>query len=101
MKFREAIAGELNIVDCEKNCKYPYKCSDCSYMKPIIDQLFAIREYGCRLAIVKEKGELPENPYDGEIDIYRNIRLATKQGYDKAQQDMLKAHYVQEEVDER
>ena len=30
----------------------------------------------------------PKNPWDGEIDFYQNIRLATKQGYDQAQQDM-------------
>lgn len=26
---------------------------------------------------------LPKNPYEGEIDIWQNIRLATKQGWDE------------------
>ena len=34
----------------------------------------------------------PKNKWDGVIDFHQNIRLATKQGYDEAQQDMIKGH---------
>lgn len=26
---------------------------------------------------------MPENPYEGEIDIFQNIRLASRQGFDE------------------
>jgi len=44
--------------------------------------IFAIREDGCRLAIVKEEGELPQPDMT----------------YEQGQQDMLNAGYVQEVV---
>ena len=43
---------------------------------------------------------LPDNPYGGEIDFHQNIRLATKQGYDEGQQDMVSAGFQKVELEE-
>lgn len=40
-----------------------------------------------------ENQDLPPNPFAGKIDIWQNIRLATRQGYDRGQQDMLAAGF--------
>lgn len=34
------------------------------------------------------KLRLPENPYRGDIDFHQNIRLATRQGFDEAIQQV-------------
>lgn len=53
------------------------------------------------LALLKEAGYVklakdqtpPPNKYEGDIDIWQNIRLASRQGYALAQQDMLAANF--------
>ncbi len=39
--------------------------------------------------IKKEDAEKLKNPYEGEIDIWHNIRLATKQGFEGCKQALL------------
>ena len=100
MKIREAIA----CLACPRqfDCDSPPtlnnrpKHARCKEQLDKVNQLFAIREDGCRLAIVKEKGELPEKPFlwDRESTDYHA-------GYYCCEARMLKAHYVQEEVDEQ
>jgi len=76
MKIREAMFRVL----------FPHADIKRASGNEMIDRLFAIREDGCRLAIVKEDGELPE-ALCGNGDAF--IEEAVKQ-------DMLNAGYVQE-----
>ncbi len=55
----------------------------------------AIKELSSLGVVIADKdAELTENPWRDDIDIFNNIRLATRQGYDQAQQDMLEAGYT-------
>ena len=53
------------------------------------------------LTLIKEAGYVrqakdqtpPPNKYEGDIDIWQNIRLASRQGYALAQQDILAANF--------
>ncbi len=49
------------------------------------------------LAIRSESQELPENPHKGDIDIFNNIRLATKQGFDEGIEACINAGFVRVE----
>lgn len=103
-KFREAIA----CLTCprQSNCdSLPTingrpKHAQCKEQLGKVDQLFALRVEGCRLAAVKEVGELPQGPYlpfsEGEDREYRIARNA----YSNSQQDMVDVHYVQEAKDD-
>lgn len=79
-----------------------YPCAECKGLgqKNISDNDYTQGIYVCPtchgtgkgskvLAILDPDQTLPVNPYLGDIDIFNNIRLATRQGYDKAQQDMI------------
>ena len=92
-KIREAMARELAGIDGYEWWKladgYIEGVKNREYYRQNADQILAIREDGLRLAVVKEKGELPENPYFPRF--YDQGR-----GYEQGQADMLGAHYVRE-----
>lgn len=73
-KLREAIADKIEELGYDK-----YGC---------VDQLFEIREDGCRLAVVKEKGDMP-SIVDGKGKIKSALRY---------ERELLEAHYIQEEL---
>ena len=100
MKIREAIVtvvkGYKLMEGASDDLKEFIDMEACD--KSLLDQLFAIREDGCRLGVIREKGELPEPILDIHYcRDYSNDMAA----YKKSQQDMLKAHYVQEATDEQ
>lgn len=63
-------------------------------MSDMIDQILKAQTKICRIAVVKKEGELPKNPYDKQHETVEEI--GKYQAWCDAQQDMLKAGYVQE-----
>ncbi len=107
--IRETIARELAIMDGEdwellgtnEKKLVPFR-SQSMYLKRA-DQLFALREDGCRLAMVKEKRELDiEQVFADTAKLtkseHKNV-LGDKWKFINAIKEAM-AHYVREEVDE-
>ena len=102
-KFREAIAihlfclgnhtGIMDDLTCKQIWDEADKGLQLEYLE-LIDQLLEIREDGCRLAVVREKGVLPERQFFED-----DIGEAGEDGYKLAIRDIKKAHYVQEVKD--
>lgn len=104
-KYQEAVEAMREAVDNQLALKWPCpnpKCLDGKYSESQIGSDGFEPCPTCNgtgkglpmLAVVDSDQSLPPNKWAGGIDFCQNIRLATKQGYDEAQQDMLQANFV-------
>ena len=110
MKISEAIAKELFSLDWDGQPQVPWEEMNEEVRleyREYVDQFLSIRVAGCRLAIIKEKGELPstipilpkfyKQGIITEEDLLSYARLTEIEN----RMEYIKAHYVQEETDEQ
>jgi hypothetical protein len=79
-------------LDSEQVLKELEEGANLDVMREWVDQLLSHSGPGGRLAIVRDKGGLPENPFCFRDSMETQLRRT----YARAQQDMLEAGWVQE-----
>uniref|UniRef100_A0A6M3JYF2 Uncharacterized protein n=1 Tax=viral metagenome TaxID=1070528 RepID=A0A6M3JYF2_9ZZZZ len=77
--------NQISVLDCvNSNQQFQAHEFAVKVAKAQLNKIF--NDHG--VVVLDDDQSLPTNPYLGDIDIWQNIRLARRQGYDKCLEDM-------------